>query len=510
MGLFQRVAAAFKSPPTNSVASRTYAGAMYGRLVSDWIASSTSMDSEVKASLRALRDRSRQLGRDNDYVKGFYLTVQDNVVGEGITFQAQCLMQRGGKLNSALNSEIELKWRRWAQKENCDVAGKLSFQDIERLLIRGVAESGEVFVRLHKQPFGKSRIPLGLQILEADQLGDDRNGRAENGNEIRMGVEINNFGRPVAYHFIDGSHPGDFQFANAGNTRRTVRIPASEIIHLGVFERPNQTRCVPWLAQAIKRLHQVGGYEEAEVVAARASAALMGFIENPDGELTGDGVQNGERVVDFDPGTIKRLGPGERMNVPDLHRPGGQLDPFMRVMLRGVATGVGVSYATLSRDYSQSNFSSSRMDLLSERDHWRVIQAWFIRNFHQAVFAAWLEMSYLSGELELPQYATAPEQYEEVKWNRRGWAWIDPLKDVEASKEAIKAGITTTTAVCNERGHDVEDVFAERRRELDLAKEHKLTFDTDPDAYKPKDNVIQGNFGGKKPPKDEAETDTEK
>jgi capsid protein len=42
---------------------------------------------------------------------------------------------------------------------------------------------------------------------------------------------------------------------------------------------------VTWFASALMRLHMLQGYEEAEVVRARASSALMGFIQSPEGEL---------------------------------------------------------------------------------------------------------------------------------------------------------------------------------------------------------------------------------
>lgn len=465
---------------------RAFAAAMYNRLVANWITQSTSMDAEIKGSLRAMRDRSRQLGRDNDYVKGFFREVKNNIIGEGIKFQAQVKGQRGVKLNAAVNSAIEDAWEDWTEAESCHVAGTLFFQDIERLVIGEVAESGEVFIRkILGKKFGDSPVPFSLEIIEADQLDDMELTRADNGNEIRMGVEVDQWQRPVAYHFRT-KHPGDYPFVGNATPSARIRIPADEIIHVGMKDRTNQTRSVPWLHAAIMRLHQMGGYEEAEIIAARATASLMGFIETPDAEALVDGTQDKERVTDFQPGVFKYLAPGEKIEVPDLHRPGGQFEPFMRIMLRAVAAGLGVSYATLSRDYSQSNFSSSRMDMISERDNWRILQKWIIRNFHSKVYKAWLDMAVLAGVLDLPNYETQSARYRKVKWAPRGWAWIDPVKEVTASKEAILGGLSTISAELSRQGEDVEEVFAQRGRELELAKAHKLILDTDFANDKPK------------------------
>ncbi len=458
---------------------RMFAGAMYGRLVTDWIAQGSSMDAEIRSSLTLLRNRSRQLGRDNDYVKGFYQEVRNNIVGEGIRFQAQVKQQRGNKLNKKANSQIELQWKAWAVADACHVAGSLAFPDIERLVIGETAQSGEIFIRMIKgRKFGKSKIPFALEIIEADQLDEAKTGRHDNGNEIRMGVEVDQWKRPVAYWFKT-IHPGDYPFVNTQSANRWDRVPAEQIIPMQMFTRALQTRSEPWIASSIMRLHQMGGYEEAEVIAARATASIMGFITSPDGQPSADGVQDAQRVQDFQPGVFKYLAPGEKVEVPDTHRPGGQFEPFMRMMLRGVAAGLSVSYSTVSRDYSQSNFSSSRMDLLNERRNWRVIQKWMQRKFHQIIFENWLEMAVLSGAVDLPGYELAPENFNDVKWMAPGWSWIDPVKEVTAAKEAILGGLSTMTNELAQNGEDIEDVMDQRQREIELAKEKGLIFDTD-------------------------------
>lgn len=497
-----------KEAPAPVKSKRGFAAAMYGRLVSNWITASTSMDAEIKGSLRAMRDRSRQLGRDNDYVKGFFREWKNNIIGQGIKFQGHVKSLRGTKLDVKTNSMIEDAWGEWTHKSSCHTGGTLFFEDIERMVAGAVAESGEIFVRkIIGKRFGQSKVPFALELIESDQCDDMDLTRAENGNEVRMGVEVDQWQRPVAYYFRT-RHPGDYPFGSTAKTVARIRVPAEEILHVGLKDRPLQTRSVPVLHAAIMRLHQVGGYEEAEVIAARAAASLMGFIETPDDEAMVDDKEGNERVSDFQPGVFKYLAPGEKVQIPDMHRPAGQFEPFMRIMLRAVASGLGISYATLSRDYSQSNFSSSRMDMLSERDNWRILQKWFIRNFHQEVYNAWLDLAVLSGVLPLPNYETQPARYQLVKWMPRGWAWIDPVKEVTAAKEAILGGLGSITSELAKQGEDIEEVFAQRGRELELAKAHKLVLDTDfaNDLKKaPKDGPQAGDDGNEEdPPKPKA------
>lgn len=462
---------------------RSFNAATYDRLVAGWITSSNSIDADIRAGLIAIRNRSRDLAQNNDYMKNFLRTVRDNVVGEnGITFQAQVKMQRGNKLDEATNALIEREWARWCKADSCHTAGIHHFVDIEQLLMWNLPKDGEYIVRFVYQAMGSSKVPLALEIVDVDRLDVDYNGRADGtGNEVRMGVEVNEWKRPVAYHFLS-KHPSDISTGSfEARAGRRIRIPADEILHRFIFEGANQSRGIPWVVSAIKRLHHMGGYEEAEVIAARGSASLMGFIESPEEEVSvEDDVQDGQSVTEFEPGIFKKLNPGEKVSIPNVSRPGGQFDPFMRLMLRGVAAGAGVSYEALSKDYSQSNYSSSRLALIDDRSNWRTIQKWMIRSFHQVVFEKWLELAVLSGVLKLKGYETAPELYQGVKWMPRGWAWIDPEKEVGAYKSAVRSGFMTVTEVIAQGGGDLEETFDIREREMELAKEKGIMLDTDP------------------------------
>lgn len=303
-----------KKQPTSSRTYRSYNGAAFSRLLDDWIASSTSADAESRTAIRTLRNRVRELGRNNDYVVNALRSIQNNVIGNGVKLQAQIKRKRGpgaGDLDDTLNDAIEDAWEFWKRAANCHVAGVLSFSEIERLVARTVASDGEVFVRLVRQKFGSSRIPLALEIIEADLLDENYNGEAPSGNQIRMGVEVDKWFRPVAYHFFT-QHPGDIQFGSVGAMeQKRIRVPANEVIHVFRMDRTGQTRGVPWFASAMTRLRHMSGYEEAEVIAARASACYMGFIQTPDPQFEGDMVFEGERTAGFEPGKSRPSPPAK-------------------------------------------------------------------------------------------------------------------------------------------------------------------------------------------------------
>jgi len=480
------------SPPVP--VQRVYSAAQPSRLTSGWVTATSSADTEIRSSLTNLRARSRALTRDSAYAKRARVVVVNNVIGGGMGLQAQVKSTRN-RLMTKVNTSIEEVWKRWNRAEFCHTGGGLHFSDLERALMSEVFEAGEVFIRMHRQPFGGSDVPFALELIESERVPHGIHPHVVgSANEIRMGIEVDPYYRPIAY-WVRDRHPSDFHYP-AGQSRYSSeeirRIPANEMIHLRVVERWPQTRGIPWLHAVARKLNDMDGYSEAELVAARGAANYLGSYDSADPlDMGAEKQEDGTFETEIAPGIILRPPPGKKFSFFTPNRPNSALDPFMRYMLREVAAGTGVSYESLSRDYSQSNYSSSRLALLDDRDLWRVLQMWFIRAFRDEVHRAWLQQAVLARAIPgvaVQEYATNREKFESVKYKPRGWSWVDPTKEVTAFKEAIKAGLTTRTKViaATGGGDDIEDVDEEREQELQNAKEKGLKFDTDPEAYEQK------------------------
>lgn len=472
IGSFFNSTSKTKEPKT--VQKRSYSGSRGSRLESDWVAGSTSIDAELVNALRRLRNRSREQIRNNDYARCAVSTLVNNVVGNGVFFEAN--VGQGKGFVNPRNELIEQKFKIWSKAKNCDIANKLNWSQMQRLVFRSLIESGEVFIRKHYP--NRQGVPFCLELIEADRVEDNYGYSPQtspSGNLIKMGVELDKYGKPLFY-YLRPFHPGDLLFhprsiaGQSGGPYGLERVPADQIIHLMVSDRPGQTRGVPWLASSLQRVKNLNGYEEAELVAARASASVMGFRVTKDVDLL-ERDEAGNPVDSLEPGTIKELAPGEEFVGFDPSRPNDAFEPFVRTMLRGLAANLGIDYESISRDYSQSNYSSSRLALLQVRDTYQFLQKWLIDYFLQPVFDEWLNMAVLSGELKFIDYELNPQRYQSVRWRPRGWTWVDPYKETQASIAAIDAGLTTLTSELAKQGLDIEDVMLERASELELARE---------------------------------------
>lgn len=459
--------------------SRQFLAGVTDRLTSDLAAYSSPVpiNQLLRQQLTVMRARSRFLCRNNDHAKAFLRLVRRNIVGpHGIGLQMQVPTLRGDKQDKNANARIEDGYARWSRKGVCTVDGMLSRQELERLVISQVATDGEVFVRLVKSRANRWRF--AVELFDADCVPETLNVPRGTGfldagyqlppaHEIVMGVERDAGRRPVAYWFRAG---GIGDFVGVGS-QKFQRVPADEVLHIFTVEAVGQARGIPWLFCGMRRLAMLGGYEEAELVAARTAASKMGFFtENENGEAPPiDGVDStGAPVTEAQPGVFSVLPQGMSFTPFDPQHPTEAFPDFVKAMLRSVSAGAGVSYAALTGDLEQANYSSLRQGALEEREEWRVMQGWFIDSFARPIFEGWLQQALGFGAL------AGLDPTQEERWNSpvfvpRGWSWVDPAKEIEADERAVKLGVKTRRQICAERGLDFEEIVEQLAAEQKLA-----------------------------------------
>ena len=454
---------------------RMYEAARRNRLLHDLIAPTTSADAELRVSLAVMRDRAHMLVRDNPYARQAKRTTQINVVGpRGIQMQGQVMKANGTEKDTRRNRVLETAWRQWCRADTCDVAGRLNFHGFEMMIAGALPESGEALIRIVRQPMGKGRVPLALELIEAHQLDEEKSGVSDRaGHEWRLGVEINNWGRPTRYAILT-RHPGDVELGlnKRGAQEKHMLIDAADIIHVFMPERIGASRGVPWLASVITTVHNLSEYEKAHWTRKRVQAASLGWIRTPDGELIGDAVENGQRLINTEPGSWNYLEPGQDPVAPNFGPDDGQYENVVRNLTRRFSSGFGCSYATISKDFSDANYSSMRTSVLEDRDHWRVVQSAIVELFHQRVFEEWLRAAMLVGVLPSPtfnDYWTKPERYNAPRWQARSWDWVDPVKDLKAVEIARKLMLEShSQQIANYNGEQFELVMAQIAIENEL------------------------------------------
>lgn len=466
------------------VARSFFSGAGTNRLLLDWIAAAKSADDEIRGDLRKLRARARELARNNSYVKRYLRLLVANVIGPaGIKLQA-LIRGKDGKLDTETNAKIEAAWLEWS-RGLVTLDGKLSLRPFEGLLLRTLATDGEICVRFWRG-VTTNRSGLALQPIDVDLLDERFNREARSGsNEIRLGVEVDSVGAPVAYHFWDKPST-----AMATIARKRYRVPADEIVHIYLPDRVNQTRGVTWLHSVMVAAHMLDAYEETEAIASRVASAKMGFFEKVDPSIGASLAAEGSTAkMQAAPGSFEILEDGYAFKEFAPTHPTSQFGAFIKQMGRKIASGVSIFSNVLLNDASDVNYSSFRAFALIMRDDWRQVQEDVIDWWRRPLYAEWIKLALLTGALKLA--SRNPAGYMAVRHRPRGWSAIDPEKEAKGAALALANQLTSRTSILAEQGIDFEDILAEIKGETELAATYGVTLSAETPVAEPatKDDV---------------------
>lgn len=480
----------YGSTPRRFPSSRSQSGfsmASQSRLYQDWNVGTISTDSILRQQLVFMRNRARQLARDEDYMRSFLAAVRNNVIGpNGVVLQMDA-RNPDGETDDLANDAIEGAWDEFSKPATMSADGRYTpgfcangetgRVQFGHLAMTTTARDGEFYYRVVRgfdNPWG-----FTVQPINPDYIDEEKNEVLRNGDQIRMGVQKNMWGQVTAY-WLRTWNPGDV--FSISTRMESKPVPASEIRRFYLPDDFELSRGYPWIHAGATRLKMLGGYEESALEASRGAACKNKVWERPvdaNGDFRGESKDaDGNWLDNMEPG-VTEIGPiGWKLNVVDPKYPHTEHKGFISATLMGIAAGLNISAMTLTGDLSNANYSSMRAGLLPERDMWRVIQGLWICQVEQPIFMEWLRMSLLRGAIKMPNGSALPavkfEKFAKPMFIGRRWAWVDPEKDQRANKLALDEMLTTRTAVVAEQGGDFEDVLRARAREQKLFAKYGL------------------------------------
>lgn len=420
---------------------RSYDAAKHTRRTDGWRSSGSSANAEAVPSLATVRNRSRELVRNNPHALRAINMLVSKSVGTGI--------------RARWDKGAQPSWTEFC--DTCDFEGELDLYGLQAMVARASFESGEGLIRRIRGRSG--RVPLQLQVLEPDYIDSTRFGPSPtgNGNIIIAGVEVDRGGRKVGYWLWD-QHPGEIGLFP--RTLQSKRVDASEIILFGEKLRPGQLRFMPRLAASMMRMRDFDDYRDALIVKKKIEACFAAFVIGgtpsvPLGEATTDTATN-KRTETLSPGIIEYLNGAQdvKFAAPST----GSDDGFSVQELHSIAAGAGVTYEQLTGDLSGVNYSSIRSGMLDFRD---LVETWrwmyFMPMVMRRIGEWFLDAAWTAGSVRTQKY--------DVIWTPPKWPWVDPVKDVEAAKLEMRAGLSSLSEKIREMGYDPAVVFAEIKEE---------------------------------------------
>lgn len=477
----------------SSVVKKTawFDAGQYGRRLRGVPTAQSSINELIKKYGKTIVVRSRWLTANNPYASAAKDAFVTALVGAGI--KPSSLITDNQKLKDALQ-ELWLEWT-----DETDADHLTDFYGQQAIIAGEIFEAGECFVRFRpRREEDGLTVPLQLQILPAEMLDVNYQQTISEFVNIECGIEFGPIGNRQAYWFWK-FHPSGAVPAGQGNER--VRVPAEEVLHLYKPRQAGQMRGIPHTLPSIVRTAIFDLYDDAELERKKTAALFVGAIQRDLPEVDPDAhplentlpdetnLENATgrfptgSTASLEPGALFDLQPGEKMIFSEPADVGGTYEPFQLRNLLAIAAGYGVTYADMTGDLRQTSYGSIRAGLVQFRRKIEQMQHQIlVFQLCRPVWQRFISEAVLSGAWEGVTPSALKlnlKKFTKVKWIPPKWDWIDPLKDRQAERLAVRAGFKSLSDVIEAEGYDPAETFARIKEERDRNATDKLIFDSD-------------------------------
>lgn len=454
------------------VRQRLYDGAGGGRRTEGWVTTNADANSEVLSGGPLLRQRARDLVRNNPWAPSVVSRYAAFISG-----MKPKVRVTGGPDPVAAAKAAELLWSDWGRWADAD--GVTNMRGLERLAVRNlVTDGGVLALRVPRRNDGALPAPLQVRLLEVDHLNTSRDAVAlPGGGKVIGGIEYDAGGRPVTFHLLK-DHPGGVYQAGYD----PVAVPASEVLHVFDPLRAEQKMGVSWLAPAVTRLADLRLLDEAEIVKKQVEACLALIISTPDPEMlvtAKAGEQDprrdawGRMIEGFSPGMVAYTAPGEQATVVNPSATGLNNDHYI-MQLHAICAAVGMPYELGTGDLSRVSFISGRMGLIPfylRVDEVRDTVT--VPMLMDEIFDWLVEAAQVAGLLPRDAAITAD-------WMGPERPSLQPFEEAQAQELRIRTGQEPLSYAHAKAGRDSDAVLAEYVRINQKLDADGLVFDCDP------------------------------
>jgi lambda family phage portal protein len=408
-------------------------------------------------SLRWMRDRSRKAYRGNPIARGLVNTETDNVVSHGMSLQAQTDSEE-------FNDEAEEKFEAWLQ--TADIRGMLDGPQLQRSAWKESRVDGDGLIVLVSRGNGEAATSK-LQYIRGDLICS-RDGQQS--ASLLDGVEIDSFGRPIAFHVL---------YQNEYGKRDWTRIDAADAVYICHATEAYDVRGSPCYATVFDLLNNLEQYVDGVALAAWMATVFGVIIKDESAakqvsalNTTTNSQGQQQKVITFENGQVKFMGEKGQVMQVDAKQPMQQTPDFVRMMLRLIGVPFDMPLELVLKDVSQSNLSSLRGGIQAFQRACKAKQCVYAGPNQWGKIYRW----WVSREVKLQRFTTkAPANFFAHEWMFHGWQFTDPVTDVQAALLEVDAGFNTRKNVMEMLGRDPKAITKqlaaekEERDELELA-----------------------------------------
>ena len=421
---------------------------------------------------KLLRERTRDLADNNPFASSAIDAYIANVIETGI--------------HPERDPTWEKAWRRWgglsghATRES-DLQRDLTILEQQALWLREIIVGGGCLTHYVTLSRRSQRVPLALEFISEDQFDDTLQWFGVNPktrNRVFNGVEVDNFGRTVAYH-VYSTHPNDLDWA----PERPIRLSAEQCEYAYFKDRIGSKRGSSLLKPVVLWLWALGFYTDNELSASRIKSAWALIIKT-DSELT-DLTQEsqlydlaGNPITKYEAGMVWKGSPEDSITTVGPNTPTAESMPWLELIQRAIAIGMRLSHEETFRQYGKANLASARMVRNQDIKRFKPLQLFAGNHFILPTISRFDMAAVGAGIDGFPSPEAYLEQRDELLDNQElrfpGWASANPVDDAKADDMNLKNLTDTRQAIVSRGGGSYLQVISQRGFEKQKIEEAGL------------------------------------
>lgn len=440
---------------------RSYDAAGYGNGSANWHVVNQSAELTDRYNRDTIRARTRDLERNSDMLNSVVSAYKRNVFGSGYS-----LRPRTG--DDSTDKILQDAWKRWCKKQNCDVTGTQSFNQIMRMCVQRKKVDGGILIL--KRYTNQGFLPFQLQTMEVDELDQAQIQPKHAGNKVIGGIEYNRWNRPRGYWFRQYDLNGSLSL-------NPIYVDAKDVIFYFTKRRPSQVREMSDLSPTVTRIRDTNEFMTAVSVKERITACLAVFIKRTYPSQRGRDLESRPRKnyegKTIAPGMIREMDPNDEIQVVNPNGQGTDASTYIKLMQHMIGAGQGLSYEATSRDMSGTNYSSARQGMIEDGLTYDDEKELLLEVMDE-IYETFVISCVLAGVIDAPGFWDDKERYLNHVWTAAPKKWIDPAKEATANKIALNTGQKTFQQMAAENGRDWKEQLDETLEVLEYAKERGL------------------------------------
>lgn len=433
-----------------------YEGGRYntpGRSITPGVVQSARQDL-TKYTREELLRKSRYFEKNNGYYNRMADLFEQYTVGQGIGFFP-------ASSDPEWNRRWLVKWQKW--QRFADLSSRLSFGTLQGIIARALFIDGEIFIL---KTYGDTGFPR-IQLIEAHRVRSPDN--RQNEKNLVDGIEIDDRGRPIAYHVATTDYRED------GVSKTTwTRYDSDYVVHVMEPGRAAQYRGIPACYPVINDLVDLDDLQLLEMQACKDAASVSDVIKTASGEINdedvlrgtvtnSDGVSRDAYYKDIFGARAKVLKTGDEYAQHRSERPTAATSGYWDVMLTKICSGIGIPREIVIPGSMQGTSMRSVLDVSSAYFKTR---SYVIADHLRQIFE-WVTQEHIRLD---PELSPTPEDWFLCSYRSPRSINVDVGRNSTAMIEEWRSGMRTLQDIYGEAGEDWQQGLRQKAAEVQFAE----------------------------------------